>query len=274
MPEAVIVATARSPIGRAFKGSLTTIRPDDLTGQLITAALAKVPAARPGRHRRPDAGLRPARRRAGLQHGPGGRRHARLRQPARHHDHPVLLLVAADHPDGVPRHQGRRGRRVRLRRAWSASAGSRHGSSDSWPDTQQPGLRRARRRARRSASDAGAPVWHDPREDGAIPDIYIAMGQTAENVAQLRGITRAEQDEFGVRSQNLAEKALANGFWQRDITPVTLPDGTVVSRRRRPAGRAPPWRRWPRCSRCSGPTARSPRATAARSTTARPRSWS
>jgi acetyl-CoA C-acetyltransferase len=55
------------------------------------------------------------------------------------------------------------------------------------------------------------------------------MGETAENVAQLRGITRQQQDEFGVRSQNLAEKALANGFWQREITPVTLPDGTVVS---------------------------------------------
>ena len=55
------------------------------------------------------------------------------------------------------------------------------------------------------------------------------MGQTAENVAQLRGITRHQQDEFGVRSQNLAEKALANGFWQREITPVTLPDGTVVA---------------------------------------------
>ena len=55
------------------------------------------------------------------------------------------------------------------------------------------------------------------------------MGQTAENVAQLKGVTRAEQDEFGVRSQNLAEKAIANGFWAREITPVTLPDGTVVS---------------------------------------------
>jgi acetyl-CoA C-acetyltransferase len=55
------------------------------------------------------------------------------------------------------------------------------------------------------------------------------MGQTAENVAEMRGISRQEQDEFGVRSQNLAEKALANGFWQREITPVTLPDGSVVS---------------------------------------------
>jgi acetyl-CoA C-acetyltransferase len=56
------------------------------------------------------------------------------------------------------------------------------------------------------------------------------MGQTAENVAQLRGITREAQDEFGVRSQNLAEKALANGFWEKDITPVTLPDGTTVAK--------------------------------------------
>jgi acetyl-CoA C-acetyltransferase len=71
--------------------------------------------------------------------------------------------------------------------------------------------------------------WHDPREDGKIPDVYIAMGQTAENVAQSWGITRQEQDEFGVRSQNLAEKALADGFWQRDITPVQLPDGRTVS---------------------------------------------
>jgi len=62
-----------------------------------------------------------------------------------------------------------------------------------------------------------------------MPDIYIAMGQTAENVAELRGITREQQDEFGVRSQNLAEKALANGFWQREIIPVTMPDGTVVA---------------------------------------------
>jgi acetyl-CoA C-acetyltransferase len=103
-----------------------------------------------------------------------------------------------------------------------------HGSSDSWPDTRNTVFAGAEERSAARA-DVGTPVWHDPREDGAIPDVYIAMGQTAENLAQLRGITRAEQDEFGVRSQNLAEKALANGFWQRDITPVTLPDGTVVS---------------------------------------------
>lgn len=68
-----------------------------------------------------------------------------------------------------------------------------------------------------------------PRQDDLIPDTYIAMGQTAENVAQVTGITREEQDRWAVRSQNRAEEAIKNGFFAREITPVTLPDGTVVS---------------------------------------------
>jgi acetyl-CoA C-acetyltransferase len=71
--------------------------------------------------------------------------------------------------------------------------------------------------------------WHDPRTDGLLPDIYIPMGQTAENLAQLKNISREEMDHFGVRSQNLAEKAIADGFWQREITPVTLPSGEVLA---------------------------------------------
>jgi acetyl-CoA C-acetyltransferase len=102
------------------------------------------------------------------------------------------------------------------------------GSSDSWPDTRNAALADAEGRTQR-ATEGGAGTWHDPRADGNIPDVYMAMGETAENVAGLRGITRAEQDEFGVRSQNLAEKAIANGFWSREITPVTLPDGSTVS---------------------------------------------
>jgi acetyl-CoA C-acetyltransferase len=102
------------------------------------------------------------------------------------------------------------------------------GTSDSWPDTQNPLFADARARTDQAA--AGGTDWHDPREDGLLPDAYIAMGQTAENVARLRGLTREELDEFGVRSQNLAEKALADGFWAREITPVTTPDGTVVTK--------------------------------------------
>jgi acetyl-CoA C-acetyltransferase len=78
-------------------------------------------------------------------------------------------------------------------------------------------------------AESGAEAWRDPREDGDLPDAYIAMGQTAENLALLKDVSRQEMDEFAARSQNLAEQAIADGFWAREITPVTTPDGTVVS---------------------------------------------
>ena len=108
---------------------------------------------------------------------------------------------------------------------------SRHvkGNSDSLPDTMNPLFGDACARTV-TAAKGGAEGWHDPREDGMLPDAYIAMGQTAENVASIRGISRAEQDEFAVRSQNLAEQAIKNGFFAREITPVALPDGTTVDR--------------------------------------------
>jgi acetyl-CoA C-acetyltransferase len=227
MAEAVIVATARSPIGRAFKGSLTTIRPDDATVQMVTAALAKVPQLDP-------ADIGDLMLGCGLPGGEQGFNMGRV----------VAILLGYDHLPGttITRYCASSVQTTRM--AFHAikagegdafiSAGvecvSRYakGSSDSWPDTRNPLFAEAEERTV-ARSGAGAPAWQDPREDGKIPDIYIAMGQTAENLAQIRGITRLAQDEFGVRSQNLAEKALANGFWQRDITPLTLPDGTVVS---------------------------------------------
>src|SRR5262245_9675284 len=101
------------------------------------------------------------------------------------------------------------------------------GTSDHWPDTHNPLFGDAEARTVKTAE--GGIDWHDPRGDGLVPDIYIAMGQTAENLANQRGLTRRELDEFGVRSQNLAEKAIADGFWAREITPVTTPDGVEVS---------------------------------------------
>jgi acetyl-CoA C-acetyltransferase len=95
-------------------------------------------------------------------------------------------------------------------------------------DWTNPVFDAARVRSTQPAA-GGAPTWHDPREDGELPDVYLAMGQTAENLAQVKGVSRQDMDEFGVRSQNLAEKAIADGFWAREITPVTTPDGTVVS---------------------------------------------
>jgi len=227
MPEAVIVATARSPVGRAFKGSLGGIRPDDLAAQIIGAALAKVPQLDP-------ADIGDLILGCGLPGGEQGYNMARV----------VAVLLGHDHLPGTTVNRYCSSSLQTTRMAFHAiragegdvfiSAGvecvSRFtkGSSDGLPDTQNPLFAEAQGRTERaSAGDAGP--WHDPRADGMLPYIYIAMGQTAENVAELRGITREQQDEFGVRSQNLAEKAIANGFWQREITPVTLPDGTVVT---------------------------------------------
>ncbi|WP_440068235.1 acetyl-CoA C-acetyltransferase [Streptosporangium sp. OZ121] len=228
MPEAVIVATARSPIGRAFKGSLKDIRPDDLTVQIIQAALAKVPQLDPTTIDDLMLGC-------GLPGGEQGFNMGRV----------VATLLGLDNVPGttVTRYCSSSLQTTRMAlhaiRAGEGdvfvSAGvecvSRFGkgSSDSLPDTMNPLFGEAHARSL-SAAEGGKGVWHDPREDGQVPDVYVAMGQTAENLAGLKGVSRQEQDEFGVRSQNLAEKAIANGFWERDITPVTLPDGTVVSK--------------------------------------------
>ena len=97
------------------------------------------------------------------------------------------------------------------------------------------------------------------------------MGQTAENLALIKDVSRQEMDEFAVRSQNLAEEAIDNGFWEREITPVTTPDGTVVSTDDGPRARHHARGAVRSSSRCSGPTAGRPPATPARSTTAPPR---
>ncbi|MEZ0112190.1 acetyl-CoA C-acetyltransferase [Catenulispora sp. EB89] len=227
MPEAVIVSTARSPIGRAFKGSMTSIRPDDLTAQMVRAALDKVPALDPREIDDMYLGC-------GLPGGESGYNMGRV----------VATLLGYDHLPAATITRYCASSLQTTRMAFHAikagegdvfiSAGvetvSRYvkGSSDGLPDTQNPLFTDAVNRTNEFA--AGGQVWHDPREDDTLPDVYIAMGQTAENLAQLKGISRKEQDEFGVRSQNLAEKAIADGFWEKDITPATLPDGTVVSK--------------------------------------------
>jgi acetyl-CoA C-acetyltransferase len=227
MPEAVIVAAARTPIGRAFKGSLAGMRPDDLTTGIIRTVLGQVPELDPAEIDDLYLGC-------GLPGGEQGYNMARA----------VAVLLGHDRLPGATITRYCSSSLQTTRMAFHAiragegdvfiSAGvecvSRFakGSSDGLPDTMNPLFDPARTRTEARSAE-GADTWHDPRQDGDLPDVYIAMGQTAENLAQLRGITRAEQDEFGVRSQNLAEKAIANGFWAREITPVTLPDGRVVS---------------------------------------------
>lgn len=226
MPEAVIVSTARSPIGRANKGSLKDMRPDELTAQMVQAALDKVPALDP--HDIDDLMLG-----CGLPGGESGNNMGRV----------VSVLLGLDDVPGATITRYCSSSVQTSRMAFHAiksgegdvyvSAGvetvSRFakGTSDHLPDTRNPKFEDAAARTDKYAE--GGQDWHDPREDGQLPDVYIAMGQTAENVARMKGLSRQELDEFGVRSQNLAEKAIADGFWAKEITPVTLPDGTVVS---------------------------------------------
>jgi len=228
MPEAVIVSTARSPIGRAGKGSLVSVRPDDLTAQMVRAALDKIPELDPTQIEDLMLGC-------GL---PGGEQGFNMGRA-------VAVELGYDHLPGctITRYCSSSLQTTRMAlHAIKAGEGDvfisagvetvsrfANGSSDSWPNTHNPLFADAEARTAQVAAE-GADSWTDPRENGTLPDVYIAMGQTAENLARLKNVSRAEMDEFGVRSQNLAEKAIADGFWADDITPVTLPDGTVVSK--------------------------------------------
>ncbi|WP_310964250.1 acetyl-CoA C-acetyltransferase [Nocardioides terrisoli] len=226
MPEAVIVSAARSPIGRANKGSLKEFRPDDLTALIIKAALDKIPALDPNDVDDLMLGC-------GLPGGESGNNMGRV----------VATLLGYDSIPGttITRYCSSSVQTSRMAfHAIKAGEGDvyisagvetvsrfQFGTSDHIPNTRNPKFEDAQARTEEYAQ--GGKDWHDPRDDGNLPDIYIAMGQTAENVARLRGLDRKELDEFGVRSQNLAEKAINDGFWANEITPVTTPDGNLVT---------------------------------------------
>lgn len=229
MTEAYIVATARSPIGRAHKGSLKDVRPDDLAALMVAAAVEQVPGLDPARIDDLLLGC-------GLPGGKQGMNMARI----------VAVLCGWDTVPGATVTRYCSSSLQTTRMAFHAikagegdvfvSAGVESvssfatGSSDYVPgvDLHNPVFADALARTEKRAG-AGTGVWTDPRLEGVLPDAYISMGQTAENVAALRHVTRADQDEFAARSQQRAQAAIAAGFWARDITPVTLPDGTVVS---------------------------------------------
>jgi len=233
MPEAVIVATARSPIGRAFKGSLKDERPDDLAAAMVAAALAKIPAFDP---RDGARGLDDLYLGCAEPSGEAGSNMARV----------VTILAGLDNAPAATVNRFCASSLQTLRMAFHAvkagegeafvaagvEAVSRYrdwaGAGETDASTHNPLFEPARQRtAARAASNT---PWTDPRLGGRMPDIYISMGQTAENVATSYGISRAEQDAWAVQSQNRAEAALASGFFAREITPYARRDGTVVDR--------------------------------------------
>ncbi len=226
MTEAVIVSTARTPIGRAFKGSLVSARPDDLAAFAVQTALAKVPGLDP--HDIDDLMMG-----CGQPAGEAGFNIGRA----------VAVKLGMDYLPGTTVNRYCSSSLQTTRMAFHAiktgegeafiSAGveavSRFGNGMSDVGTAvNPFFAEAQERTAKT-TEGGVDTWEDPRAGGLVPDVYIAMGQTAENVARWKNISRADMDEFAARSQNLAEKAIANGFWEREITAYTLEDGTVVS---------------------------------------------
>ena len=218
MPEAVIVATARSPIGRANKGSLVNARPDDLSAQIVKAVMAKVPQLDPNEVEDLILGC-------GQPAGEAGYNLGRV----------VALLAGLDNAPGVTvnRYCSSSLQTVRMA-AHAIRAGegdvfvaagvetvSRflHGASDVGPHNPVFADAEARTQAR---TQGGQGTWA-PFE-GGLPDIYIAMGQTAENVAEHEDVAREDMDEFAARSQQRAERSSENGFWEMEITPVTTTD--------------------------------------------------
>lgn len=222
MSEAVIVATARSPIGRANKGSLVSMRPDDMSAQIVRALMAKVPQVSASDVDDLMIGV-------GQPAGEAGFNLGRM----------VAILAGLDDVPGVVVNRYCSSSLQTIRMAFHAikagegdcfiSAGvetvSRYsaGASDTAPnEIFKPSGARSRMRA-----GGGQGSWSAPE---GLPDAYIAMGQTAENVVEVEGVSREEMDRWGVRSHNRACEAVENGFFEREITPLTLADGTVVSK--------------------------------------------
>ena len=234
MPEAVIVSTARSPIGRAFKGSLKDERPDDMAAAIVRAALAKLPAFDPTGDSGP--GLDDLYLGCAEPSGEAGSNMARV----------VTILAGLDNVPAATVNRFCASSLQTLRMAFHAiragegqafvaggvEAVSRYqdwaGAGETGAGNHNPLFEPARHRTAARA-ESNTP-WTDPRLGGRMPDIYIAMGQTAENVATSYGISRADQDEWAVLSQNRAEAAIASGFYAREITPYERRDGTVVDR--------------------------------------------
>jgi len=222
MPEAVIVATGRTPIGRANKGSLTECRPDDLAAHVIRAVLDKVPALDPSTVEDVIMGC-------GQPAGEAGTNIGRV----------AALLAGLDQVPGVTVNRYCSSSLQTIRMAAHAiragegdvfvAAGvetvSRFGNG--MADGGPPNPRFDEARARTAARSAAVTEPWSPAP--GLPDVYIAMGQTAENVAELEKVERREMDEFAALSQHRAVSSRDNGFFDREIVPVTLADGTVVS---------------------------------------------
>ena len=207
MPEAVIVAAARTPIGRAGKGSLKDARPDDLGAFAVRKALEKVPALDPGEIVDVMVGC-------GFPEGEQGMNLGRR----------VALLAGL--PDSVPGTTVNRFCASSLQTIRMAFHAVKAGEGDAFVAAGVESITRVNNMPR-DVSELHPKLMS--RENGGIANVYIPMGLTAENVAEQFDVSRGDMDEYAQQSQMRAVAAQESGFFAREISPYTLDDGTVVS---------------------------------------------
>jgi len=225
VPEAVIVATARTPIGRANKGSLVECRPDDLSATIVRAVLDKIPQL--DRNLVEDVVWG-----NGQPAGEAGYNLGRV----------VAILAGIPQAPGVTVNRYCSSSLQTIRMAAHAIKSGEgdvfvaggcetvsrfaKGMSDGLPGTHNDQVADAEARSAKR-HEGGQGTWS---AFAGLPDVYISMGETAENVAEYKQVKREEQDEFAALSQNRAVEAQSNGFFEREITPVTTPAGDVVTK--------------------------------------------
>jgi acetyl-CoA C-acetyltransferase len=209
MPEPVIVDAVRTPIGRAFKGSLAQLRPDELGAFIVDALLERNPEVEPELIEEVYCGV-------GL---PQGLQAFNLGR--------IIVLLSKRLPTSVNGATISRYCASSLESIRQAANAVRAGEGDAYVAAGVEWVSRYN-----EAVEGARPQDQNERLQGGDgrPDAYIAMGLTAENVAERYEVSRADMDKYAQRSQELAVRSQEDGYFDREIVPVTLPDGTQVAK--------------------------------------------
>src|ERR671916_630317 len=209
MPSPVIVGAVRTPIGRAFKGSLAQLRPDEMGAFVVDALLERNPEIDPAQVEELYCGV-------GLPQGLQGFNLAR-----------IMVLLSEKLPTGVNGATISRYCASSLESIRQATNAVAAGQGDTYIAAGVEWVSRYN-----EAVEGARPQDQNEKLQGSngTPNAYIAMGETAENVADRYEVSRADMDKYAQRSQELAVQSQENGYFDREIVPVTLPDGTTVAK--------------------------------------------
>jgi acetyl-CoA C-acetyltransferase len=209
MPEAVIVDVIRTPIGRAFKGSLAQLRPDNTGAYVIDQLLERNPDVAPDSVEEVIAGC-------GLPQGVQAFNIGR-----------IMALLSEKLPQGVNGQTVSRYCASGLDAIRHASNAVKAGQGDVYVAA---GVEWVSKYNERQEAAGVADQNEKLQGKNGQPDAYIAMGLTAENVADKYEVSRSDMDKYAQRSQELAVASQESGFFDREIVPVNLPDGTEVAK--------------------------------------------